>query len=126
MEKIKKVSDMLRLTQPKKPLKVTITGAAGNIGYALSFMVAQGYMLGDDQPIILCLAEIPPMADVLKGVAMELQDSSFNLVEKIIATTDDKTAFENCDIALLVGAKPRTKGMDRADLLQANAKIFKT
>ncbi len=125
MERIQKIKDSLNQTQAKR-LKVTITGAAGNIGYALAFMIGQGRLLGPNQPLELCLLEIPPMADALKGVEMELYDSALPLVEKITATTDGKQGFMDCDIALLVGAKPRGPGMKRKDLLQANSKIFKS
>jgi malate dehydrogenase len=126
MERIHNVSKVTT-SKPisKNPVKVLITGAAGNIGYALSFMVAQGHLLGCDQPIHLVLLEIPPMVKSLKGVEMELIDSAFPLVSAITATTDDSEAFKGVDIALLVGAKPRGKGMERKDLLQQNATIFK-
>jgi len=84
-------------------------------------MIGQGHLLGPDQPIELCLLEIPSMADMLKGLEMEILDCAFALIEKVTVTTDDKIGFQNCDIALLVGAKPRSKGMLRADLLKANA-----
>ena len=113
---------MQKLT--REPLKVTVTGAAGNIGYALVFMIAQGRLLGPDQPIELCLLEIPPMAQAVKGVEMELLDCAQPLITKIVATTDPSIGFKNCDVALLVGAKPRGPGMKRKDLLEANAKIF--
>lgn len=109
--------------QTKKPMSVLVTGAAGNIGYAILFMIAQGKMLGDI-PIELRLLDIPPMAKALEGVKMELMDGAFPLVKKIVATTDYKTAFHDLDIALLIGAKPRGPGMVRADLLKANAGIF--
>jgi len=126
MERINGVSKSIGNRQAsKKPVKVLITGAAGNIGYALSFMVAQGHLLGHDQPIHLCLLEIPPMAKPLKGVEMEIIDSAFPLVSRLTATTDDAEGFKDVDIALLVGAKPRGKGMERKDLLQQNATIFK-
>lgn len=109
----------------KSPMKVTITGAAGNIGYAISFMIGQGRLLGPDQPIELCLLEIPVMEKAVKGVELEILDCAFPLVEKITATTDPEVGFKNCDIALLIGARPRGPGMQRKDLLEANAKIFK-
>jgi malate dehydrogenase len=108
----------------KKPVKVVVTGAAGNIAYSLLFMIAQGRMLGPDQPIELRLLDIPPMAKALEGVQMELQDGAFSLLTKVVPTTDYKVAFEDVEIAMLVGAKPRGPGMVRADLLKANASIF--
>lgn len=107
-----------------KPKKVVITGASGNIGYILSFMVSQGRLLGPSQPIDLWLLEIPPMARSLKGVRMELLDSALPCVRSIVATTNSEDAFRNAEVALLVGAKPRGPGMQRKDLLEANAKIF--
>lgn len=108
------------------PKKVVVTGASGNIGYILSFMISQGRLLGPSQSIDLWLLEIPPMAKSLEGVRMELMDSAFPCVRSIVTSTDQKEAFANADIALLVGAKPRGPGMKRKDLLEANAKIFGT
>ncbi len=105
------------------PLNVLVTGAAGNIGYALVFLIAKGTMLGN-RKINLHLLDIPQAEKALKGVEMELLDGAFPLVNKIIATSDYKVAFNQIDIALLVGARPRGPGMVRADLLKANAKIF--
>ena len=122
---MERLPTLLRNSNSQKRLKVTITGAAGNIGYALCFMIGQGSLLGPNQRIELCLLEIPQMGESLKGVAMELKDCALPLVEKITTTTDSKEGFLNCDVALLVGAKPRSKGMVRADLLKANANIFK-
>jgi malate dehydrogenase len=108
-----------------KPAKrVTITGAAGNIGYAMAFRIAAGDMLGKDQPIILQLLEITPALDALKGVVMELNDCAFPLVQDIVATDDLNVAFKDCDYAMLVGARPRGPGMERKDLLSANGAIF--
>lgn len=109
----------------KSPVKVTVTGAAGNIGYAISFMIGQGRLLGPDQPIDLCLLEIPAMEKAVQGVEYELLDCAFPLIERITSTTDAEIGFKDCDIALLIGAKPRGPGMQRKDLLEANAKIFK-
>lgn len=109
-------------TSPSK--KVVITGASGNIGYILSFMVSQGRLLGPSQSIDLFLLEIPPMAKALQGVRMELLDSALPCVRSITATTNQEEAFKNADIALLVGAKPRGPGMKRKDLLESNAAIF--
>ncbi len=109
---------------PRAPVRVVVTGAAGNIAYSLLFMVAQGKLLGDNQPIELRLLDIPAAANAVKGVAMELYDGAYPLLTKIVETSDYKTAFENVDIALLVGAKPRGPGMQRKDLLTANAQIF--
>ena len=108
----------------KNPVRVTITGAAGNIGYALAFRVAAGDMLGPDQPVILQLLEITPALDALKGVAMELNDCAFSLLRGLVTTDDAKVAFKDCDYALLVGARPRGPGMERKDLLAANGAIF--
>jgi len=108
----------------KAPVRVTITGAAGQIGYQLSFRIASGQMLGSDQPVILQLLEIPPALPALHGVVMELDDCAFPTLAGIVATDDPDLAFENCDYALLVGARPRGPGMERKDLLEANAAIF--
>ena len=108
----------------KKPVTVTITGAAGNIGYALAFRVASGQMLGVDQPINLSLLEIPAALGAVQGVVMEINDCAFPTLNKVIATDDAKTAFKDCDFAMLVGARPRGPGMERKDLLLENAKIF--
>ncbi len=108
----------------KKPIKVTITGAAGNIGYALAFRVASGEMFGPDQPVILRLLEIPQALSSLKGVGMELEDSAIPLLHDIVLTDDPAIGFRETDYALLIGAKPRSKGMERKDLILENAKIF--
>jgi len=108
----------------KKPVRVTITGAAGQIGYQLAFRIASGQMLGTDQPVILQLLEIAPAMPALEGVRMELDDCAFPTLAGIVATDDPNVAFKDCDFALLVGAKPRGPGMERNDLLEANAKIF--
>ena len=108
----------------KTPLRVTITGAAGQISYSLLFRIAAGQMLGADQPIILQLLEVTPALKALQGVVMELDDCAFPLVSKIEITDDPNVAFKNTNIALLVGAKPRGPGMERADLLAANGGIF--
>lgn len=110
----------------KKPLRVAITGAAGSIGYALLFRIAAGDMLGKDQPVILQLLELPieGAQNALKGVMMELEDCAFPLLHGMIGTDDPKVAFKDADVALLVGAKPRGPGMERADLLMQNGKIF--
>ena len=108
----------------KPPVRVTITGAAGQIGYQLAFRIASGQMLGADQPVILQLLEIPPALTALNGVVMELNDCAFATLAGIVATDDPDTAFKDSDYALLVGARPRGPGMERKDLLQANAAIF--
>src|SRR5713226_9333695 len=108
----------------KKPVTVTITGAAGNIGYALAFRVASGQMLGADQPINLNLLEIPAASAAVQGVVMELNDCAFAALDKVTATSDAAVAFKDCDFAMLVGARPRGPGMERKDLLLENAKIF--
>jgi malate dehydrogenase len=108
----------------KKPVTVTITGAAGNIGYALAFRVASGQMLGPDQPINLHLLEIPAASAAVQGVVMELNDCAFPTLNKVSAATDATVAFKDCQFAMLVGARPRGPGMERKDLLLENAKIF--
>ncbi len=108
----------------KKPVTVTITGAAGNIGYGLAFRVASGQMLGSDQPINLNLLEIPAAAAAVQGVVMELNDCAFPTLHKVTATHEAHTAFKDCHFAMLVGARPRGPGMERKDLLLENAKIF--
>ena len=104
--------------------RVTVTGAAGQIGYALLFRIASGAMLGKDRKIILQLLEIPPAMGALDGVVMELEDCAFPLLENVITTDDPNVAFKDTDIALLVGSRPRGPGMERKDLLEANAAIF--
>ena len=108
----------------KDPVRVTITGAAGQIGYALLFRVASGAMLGNDQPVILQLLEITPALDAVKGVVMELDDCAFPLLQEVVYTDDANVAFKDADYALLVGSRPRGPGMERKDLLEANAAIF--
>jgi malate dehydrogenase len=108
----------------KDPIRVAVTGAAGNIGYALLFRIASGQMFGPDQPVALNLIEIEPAMDALKGVAMELDDCAFPLLEEVIQTSDLNVGFKDCDWALLVGSVPRKAGMERADLLGINGKIF--
>ena len=108
----------------KSPVRVTVTGAAGQISYGLLFRIASGDMLGPDQPVILQLLEIPPAMNALNGVVMELDDCAFPLLKGIVATDDPNVAFKDSDFALLVGAMPRKKGMERTDLLTANSKIF--
>jgi malate dehydrogenase len=109
----------------KDPVKVTVTGAAGQIGYALLFRIAAGEMLGEDTPVQLSLLEIPDAVKAAEGTAMELDDSAFPLLAGIDIHDDPKAAFDGVNVALLVGARPRTKGMERADLLEANGGIFK-
>jgi malate dehydrogenase len=108
----------------KSPVNVAITGAAGQIGYALAFRVASGQMLGPDQPVNLHLLEITPALAALQGVVMELNDCAFATLNKVVATDDAKVAFKDLDVGLLVGARPRGPGMERKDLLLANAQIF--
>ncbi|MDJ0748774.1 MAG: malate dehydrogenase [Woeseiaceae bacterium] len=108
----------------KAPVRVTITGAAGQIGYQLAFRIASGQMLGNDQPVALQLLEITPALDALKGVVMELDDCAFPTLAGVVATDDANVAFKDSDYALLVGARPRGPGMERKDLLEANAAIF--
>jgi malate dehydrogenase len=108
----------------KTPIRVAVTGAAGQIGYALLFRIAAGEMLGKEQPVILQLLDIPQMLPAVNGVVMELDDCAFPLLSQITVTSDPKTAFRDVAIALLVGARPRSKGMERKDLLEANGAIF--
>ena len=108
----------------KDPVRVAVTGAAGQIGYALLFRIASGEMLGEDQPVVLHMLEIPQAVGALEGVRMELDDCAFPLLAGVVATDDADAAFEGVNYALLVGAMPRTEGMERSDLLSANGKIF--
>jgi malate dehydrogenase len=108
----------------KEPVRVAVTGAAGQISYSLLFRIASGQLLGADQPVILQLLEIPPAMEALSGVVMELDDCAFELVQGIVATDDPNVAFKDVDYALLVGSRPRGPGMERKDLLEANAAIF--
>ncbi|MEM1249671.1 MAG: malate dehydrogenase [Acidobacteriota bacterium] len=107
-----------------KPVRVAVTGAAGQIGYSLIFRIAAGEMLGLDQPVSLHLLEIPPAMDALRGTVMELRDAAYPLLHDIVASDNAEEAFDGVDVALLVGARPRGPGMERKDLLEANAQIF--
>jgi malate dehydrogenase len=109
---------------PKPVKRVAVTGAAGQIGYSLLFRIANGDMLGKDQPVILQLLDITPALPAVRGVVMELEDCAFPLLAGVVATDDPKVAFKDADYALLVGARPRSKGMERKDLLEANGAIF--
>ncbi len=109
---------------PASPVRVAVTGAAGQIGYSLLFRIASGQLLGPDQPVILQLLEITPALGALQGVVMELDDCAFPLLAGVVTTDDANVAFGDANIALLVGARPRTKGMERKDLLEANGAIF--
>ncbi len=109
----------------KDPVRVAVTGAAGNIGYSLLFRIASGAMLGPDQPVILQLKEITPALDALRGVVMELEDCAFPLLRDVVVTDSDEAALGDVDYALLVGSMPRKEGMERSDLLSANGGIFK-
>ena len=108
----------------KAPMHVAVTGAAGQIGYALLFRIAAGDLLGKDQPVVLHLLEVTPALKALKGVEMELLDGAFPLLRGIVTTDDARVAFDGVDVAMLVGARPRGPGMERKDLLEANAAIF--
>ncbi|MDF0606700.1 malate dehydrogenase [Neisseriaceae bacterium TC5R-5] len=108
----------------KTPVRVAVTGAAGQIGYSLLFRIASGEMLGKDQPVILQLLDLPQAQTALKGVMMELEDCAFPLLAGMIASDDPNVAFKDVKVALLVGARPRSKGMERKDLLEANGAIF--
>lgn len=109
----------------KAPMRVAVTGAAGQIGYSLLFRIASGAMLGTDQPVVLQMLEITPALDALRGVAMELEDCAFPLLTDMVQTDDADVAFGDADVALLVGAMARKAGMERSDLLSANGGIFK-
>ncbi len=109
---------------PKPAKRVAVTGAAGQIGYSLLFRIANGDLLGKDQPVILQLLDITPALAAVRGVVMELEDCAFPLLAGVVVTDDPKVAFRDADYALLVGARPRTKGMERKDLLEANGAIF--
>ena len=108
----------------KPPVRVAVTGAAGQISYALLFRIASGDMLGHDQPVILQLLEIPPAMEALQGTVMEIEDGAFPLVHDIVASNEPEVAFGDADFAMLVGARPRGPGMERKDLLTENARIF--
>src|ERR671914_444272 len=108
-----------------QPTKVTVTGAAGQIGYALLFRIASGHLLGPDRPVHLNLLEIPQAVKAAEGTALELEDCAFPQLAGVDIFDDPVQAFDGCNVALLVGARPRTKGMERADLLEANGGIFK-
>jgi len=108
----------------KKPMRVAVTGSGGQIGYSLLFRIASGEMLGVDQPVILQLFDITPSLPVVRGVVMELEDCAFPLLAGVIITDDVRVAFKDADVALLVGSRPRTKGMERKDLLEMNGAIF--
>ncbi|HXU92361.1 MAG TPA: malate dehydrogenase [Gallionella sp.] len=108
----------------KAPIRITVTGAAGQIGYAVLFRIANGDMLGREQPIVLQLLDVPQAQQMLRGVMMELEDCAFPLLQQVIVTDDPKVAFRDTEIAILIGARPRTKGMERKDLLETNGAIF--
>ena len=112
------------MTERKSPIRVAITGAAGQIGYQLAFRIGSGQLFGVDQPVVLQLLEIPPALPALEGVVMELDDCAFATLAGTVATDDPNIAFRDADYALLVGARPRGPGMERKDLLEANAQIF--
>lgn len=107
-----------------EPVRVAVTGAAGQIGYSLLFRIASGQLLGPDQPVVLQMLDITPAMDALRGVAMELEDCAFPLLAGMVCTDDPGEAFDGANVALLVGARPRSKGMERKDLLEANGAIF--
>jgi malate dehydrogenase len=116
--------DNINQVKEKEPLRVMVTGATGNIGYSLVFMIAQGRLLGPDQPVILQLFDLISHTNQLKGLTMELMDGAFELLKGIVPTTEPSVGFKDVDIAIMCGAKPRGPGMERKDLLTANAKIF--
>ena len=108
----------------KAPIRVAITGAAGQIGYSLLFRIANGDMLGREQPIILQLLDVPQAQQALRGVAMELEDCVYPMLQQVIVTDDPRVAFRDAEVVLMVGARPRSKGMERKDLIEANGVIF--
>ena len=110
----------------KAPIRIAITGAAGQIGYSLVFRIANGDMLGREQPIILQLLDVPQAQQSLRGLAMELEDCVFPMLQQVIVSDDPKIAFRDAEVVLLVGARPRSKGMERKDLIEANGEIFST
>lgn len=126
MDRIRLIGRHFSAQDQRPSVKVAITGAAGNIGYALSFMIAGGRMFGPNQPVELQLIELPPALNALKGVEMELRDAAFPLVHNILVTSNPDEGFKNADYVVLVGAKPRGPGMERKDLLEQNGAIFKT
>jgi len=111
-------------SKPADPVRVLVTGAAGQIGYALNFMIGQGRMFGPNQSVILHLFDLPMVEQVLKGVAMEINDCAFDLVKGIVYTSNPEVAFKDIDFGIFCGARPRGPGMERKDLLEANSKIF--
>lgn len=123
LRRLNLIRNQLKKEEKKAPVTILITGASGNIGYSLSFMIAQGRMFGS-QPIILHLFDLPSNATSLKGLAMELTDGAFPILKGIVDSVDPAVAFKDVDYAILCGAKPRSQGMERKDLLTANAKIF--
>jgi len=108
----------------KAPIRITVTGAAGQIGYATLFRIANGDMLGREQPVILQLLDLPQAQGMLRGVAMELEDCAFPLLQQVIITDDPKVAFRDTEVAMLIGSRPRSKGMERKDLIEVNGAIF--
>jgi malate dehydrogenase len=108
----------------KNPVRVAVTGSGGQIGYSLLFRIASGEMLGRDQPVILQLFDITPALPAVRGVVMELEDCAFPLLHGVVVTDDLRVAFKDIEVALLVGSRPRTKGMERKDLLEMNGAIF--
>jgi malate dehydrogenase len=111
-------------TAMKAPIRITVTGAAGQIGYATLFRIANGDMLGREQPVILQLLDLPQALPMLRGVAMELEDCAFPLLQQVIITDDPNVAFRDTEVAMLIGSRPRSKGMERKDLIEANGAIF--
>lgn len=125
LKTVKPALDLSPLKTPE-PIRVLVTGAAGNIGYALVFMIAQGYMFGPNQGVILHLFDLPNNQEKINGVAMELFDGAFENLKGIVSSVEPSVAFKDIEYAIMCGAKPRSKGMERKDLLSGNAKIFET
>jgi len=124
MDRLENIQKLLN-KQPKRSIKVTVTGAAGNIGYALLFMIGQGRLLGVNKPVDLTLLEVPAVENQMKATIMELNDSVYPLLNSIRGSTTLEEGFKDCELAILVGAKPRGPGMERKDLLGQNAMIFR-
>lgn len=125
MDRLENIQKLIGKQQPKKAIKVTVTGAAGNIGYALLFMIGQGRLFGPNQPVDLTLLEVAAVENQMKATIMELNDCTYPILNSIRGSTTLEDGFKDCELAILVGAKPRGPGMERKDLLGQNAVIFR-